>query len=710
MARRRELEPQVDRQDLLPIEFYLYILDQERKQLVFSILKEIQGNPLLVSDRGYSFSKELKKNNINITVSSITYDDSIHIIFSDDSDIFYVVNPDSISELSSKEYLQQFSHIKRTPLISTLFFMEQSLDMETNVENWAESPAIILGHFERVGSTWLMDLVNQFGRSQVEPIRQHVSLNSPVNSFTQSAHSNQIDDNSFHANLSESPYSQIWFRNYLASQFQGELQVSKETNLFFMLPFFLDLFPNNTPIIILRRDIRGILSSFKKGNLFENWEYKDRYQKLKNVIVSNPDLQDFQYIFDTTDETNWIDVLITLYIVNLHQIVTTTLMNNQRRNIATISYEDMVRDRDVELAKVKDLLHLDDADEITEYQTKSESSSEFNTNKKKKNPHDWIEVLDIDEISYIEERISQRFVDIQNIFGDDIANLFVEQGFLVEENDQKKEETKPQKPIKGIVLSSTSQTKEAIAQTMEFIQIPEYREVPHFSISSSLVTNEEFIVFLNEMHSKGIDNDVNGNYLFYNSNILANRGGRIFLSNGEYMVVDGYQQHPVCWVNWIGAKAYAQWNGCIIPSLEQWNSIVSQIPIENDRNSDNLFGDTTPVGFYPRDTYGIYDLYGNLKIWTDTWNTPAEISSNAGLAFSTVGYAWNSRTERGNITYKPYLLSSSTLGIRLVKPDIPISVDLDTSIKRLANIQNSDDFLDNNIFTINEKIKNLLSQ
>ena len=102
------------------------------------------------------------------------------------------------------------------------------------------------------------------------------------------------------------------------------------------------------------------------------------------------------------------------------------------------------------------------------------------------------------------------------------------------------------------------------------------------------------------MKKTGITNDIYGNYLFYNPNILANRGGRIFLSNGKYKIVDGYQSHPVCWVNWIGAIAYAQWLGYTLPNLEQWQSIISQIPIDTDRNSDNLLGDTTPIDFYPK--------------------------------------------------------------------------------------------------------------
>lgn len=713
MSRKNELETQHNYKLPLPNEFYSYILDLEKNIINLKIVEAIQQNPSLIQDRGYLFSKELKLNGIDIAVSAIRYDEDIHILLSGDTVSYHVISSNQVFELDTQNYLQEFGHIKRTPLVSTLFFIQQSLESGNEIENWANSPAIILGHFERVGSTWLMDLVNQFGRSQVEPIRQHVSLNSPVNSFTELADNQQFDSYSFHSSLIESPYSQIWFRNYLASQFQGELQVSKETNLFFMLPFFLDLFPNNTPIIILKRDIRGILSSFKKGNLFANWEYQDRYDKLKNLVQSNSNLEQFQFLFDTTDEENWIDILITLYIINLHQIITTTLTNNKRTNIVTISYEEMVKDRDTELGKVTQLLNLELPEGISRYRSKSDSKSEFNTNKKKSNPHDWIEVLSMEEISFVEERIRERFMDIQTIFGHELATEFEKQGFIVEKNTQEKTETKKQKPVKDVILSKSQLSKEEIKQNLSFTEIPEHQVnseiIPAFSISSSLTTNEEFITFLNEMQKEGVFNDLHGNYLFYNPNILANRGGRIFFSNGEYKVVDGYQRHPVCWVNWIGATAYSQWVGCTLPTLEQWKSITAQIPLDQKRNSDNMIGDTSAINQYPKNAHGIYDLYGNLKIWTNSWDESAGINENTGLALSTAGYAWNSRSERGNITYKPFLLSSSTLGIRLVKSTQSVGTsNFVYKLQQLQALKGNKQFLDNDIFHINEEIRKFL--
>ena len=89
---------------------------------------------------------------------------------------------------------------------------------------------------------------------------------------------------------------------------------------------------------------------------------------------------------------------------------------------------------------------------------------------------------------------------------------------------------------------------------------------------------------------------------------------------------EGKQNHPVVYISWYAAMAYAEWAGKRLPTEAEWEKaarggLVDQIyPWGNSidpskANYAGEIGDTTPVGSYPANAYGLYDMAGNAWEW-----------------------------------------------------------------------------------------------
>ena len=157
-----------------------------------------------------------------------------------------------------------------------------------------------------------------------------------------------------------------------------------------------------------------------------------------------------------------------------------------------------------------------------------------------------------------------------------------------------------------------------------------------YYIDETEVTNEQYCRFLNS--EKYREDEYRGGYMCLD---IDSTFCLIEKDGNTYKPKSGYEKHPVIMVTWRGAAAYAQWAGVRLPTEAQWEKAArgglvgkkypwgdsepdgsnANFADKNtdydmrDKNVDDGYERTAPVGNYTPNGYGLFDMAGNVWEW-----------------------------------------------------------------------------------------------
>ena len=166
-----------------------------------------------------------------------------------------------------------------------------------------------------------------------------------------------------------------------------------------------------------------------------------------------------------------------------------------------------------------------------------------------------------------------------------------------------------------------------------------------FYMSKYQVTNAQYAAFLNAKHAEGVLEygvaypfkdaayltGSTGEPLVRDCNSMSKWGITRNSSDGTWSPVSGYENHPVIYVTWYGAKAYADYYGYSLPTEAQWEYACRAGTTTAYSYGDTADGDymwytenndprgTKEVGTKLPNPWGLYNMHGNVREWCSDW-------------------------------------------------------------------------------------------
>ena len=143
--------------------------------------------------------------------------------------------------------------------------------------------------------------------------------------------------------------------------------------------------------------------------------------------------------------------------------------------------------------------------------------------------------------------------------------------------------------------------------------------IDDFYIDAYEVTNAEYLKFIESDDGRGWEKEGHNALKLADENYLKH-----WPENKKFP--DGKDNHPVVYVSWHAANAYAISVGKRLPTEAEWEKAARGTLIDKkyswgdsiDKTQANYglnVGNTVPVGQYAPNDYGLYDMVGNVWEW-----------------------------------------------------------------------------------------------
>ncbi len=162
--------------------------------------------------------------------------------------------------------------------------------------------------------------------------------------------------------------------------------------------------------------------------------------------------------------------------------------------------------------------------------------------------------------------------------------------------------------------------------------------VDSFSIMPHLVTNQEFLTFVRE----------NRKWMKSNVRRLFADEGYLSYWTSDTTFTDSLKFAPVASVSWFAAKAYCECQGMRLPTTNEWEFVAMADSKVVDARKDSVYTasilkayelrgtNLLPVGLYPPNIWGVYDIHKYVWEWTSDFNAimisgENRDNNNAGL-------------------------------------------------------------------------------
>lgn len=229
-------------------------------------------------------------------------------------------------------------------------------------KNETRAPILVIGH-PRSGTNFVSSIIMSDPSVSflVEPFSQHSAIFSTYE-FKRWERTD-FDQDSFHSAFRGMPETIRFLKDFKKWLYfdTGELRIFKETMFFLQLGWLREYLPD-LRVIYIERNPRGVVSSFKKANLFERWNYSKRFSMLSEQVSACDDLAEYRTMVARTSSGSWVDMLTTIWYIKTRE----AKKGLQHFDHICIEYEDLVKNPESRFADIFKFAGLNLMDQVVQ--------------------------------------------------------------------------------------------------------------------------------------------------------------------------------------------------------------------------------------------------------------------------------------------------------------------------------------------------------